>query len=199
MIQKALKFSEEQVKNDGTLTTNLYNRADFGTIFRVIQFFQCYLVSFSDNQYIISPLIFKEFAILALPQLIDISFYSRFCFFQPFLLRKNGFFILSCTLVSVYSESVYGQICGQIRVPNDCHVVLFWGGRSTRKSIRRQRRIAQRAEKKHTNCYMWSNSYREMINMWSAHSSSQQQRTASSFFCRCCIVTQNRTIVKYFP
>ena len=46
-----------------------------------------------------------------------------------------------------------------------CGLVL--GGRSVRKLLRRQRRIASRTEKKHTNRYMWSTSYREMINMWS--------------------------------
>ena len=66
----------------------------------------------------------------------------------------------------MYSGSVYGQRCGQIRVPDDCHVVLFSGDRCARNLLRRQRKTL-RAEKKHTNRHMWSNSYREMINMWS--------------------------------
>ena len=56
-------------------------------------------------------------------------------------------------------------------VKSECRMIdmwsCFWGGRSARKLLRRKRRIASRTEKKHTNRYMWSTSYREMINMWS--------------------------------
>ena len=39
----------------------------------------------------------------------------------------------------------------------------FWGGRSAQKSLRRQKRKMPSAEKKHTNSYMWSTIWKEMI------------------------------------
>ena len=42
-----------------------------------------------------------------------------------------------------------------------------WGGSSTRKSLRRQRRKTQSVDKKHTNRYMWSRTQNEMMIMWS--------------------------------
>ena len=100
MICKTLKHYEKQAKNNGTLTTNLYNLADNDTIFCVIQSFQCYLVSFSDNQYILSPLIFKEFAILALPQDRFLCFSSVIqCFLVLFCQPKRTF---SCSRVLLF-------------------------------------------------------------------------------------------------
>ena len=94
----------------------------------------------------------------------------------------------------MYSGTVYGQICGQIQVPNDSHVVIsFGGGRSTRKLLHRWRKNVWRVEKKHTNRYMWSNSYREMITMWSGTA-----EDGWSSFCRCCIVTLVKGFVKPF-
>jgi len=56
--------------------------------------------------------------------------------------------------------------------------------------------IASRTEKKYTEHYMWSTPHKEMITMWSEKTSSKEKRTASSFFCRCCIVTYKIVIVK---
>ena len=61
----------------------------------------------------------------------------------------------------MYSGFVYGQRCGQIQVPNDCHVVLFSGGRSAHNSLRQQRRKQRRAEKIHKSRNMWSTPYKE--------------------------------------
>ena len=74
----------------------------------------------------------------------------------------------------MYSGSVYGQRCGQIRVPNDWYVVLFLGGRSAQKSLHRKRRNTYGAEKKHSERYMWSSSPKEMITMWSEKSAAPE-------------------------
>ena len=52
----------------------------------------------------------------------------------------------------------------------------FWGGRSAQKSLRRQRRNAQRAEKKYTNNHMWSDLKKEMITMWSGNHKAAKSR-----------------------
>ncbi len=64
-------------------------------------------------------------------------------------------------------------------VKSECQMIdmwsSVWGGRSARKSLRRKRRNLQSAEKKHTNCHMWSSSRKEMITMWSEMSAAKSR------------------------
>ena len=136
-----------------------------------------------------SPLLRKNGAFRLYPNRPEYLFLAVFAFSSPFCYAKTAFsysraLLSPCTPVLFMVKDV---------VKSECRMIVmwssFWGGRSAQKLLRRQRRKAPRIEKKHTNRYMWSNSYREMITMWSAHSSIKEQRTALSFFCRCCIVT----------
>ena len=143
-----------------------------------------------------SPLSTKVEFCRLYPKKLNYLFLAVFAFFSPFCYAKTAFSyspdILSpCTpvlfMVKYVVKSEYRMIDMWSR---------FWGGRSARKSLRRQKRNARersvkadRAKNEHTNHHMWSTSYREMINMWSDKISSKEHRTPSSFFCRCCIVT----------
>ena len=130
------------------------------------------------------------------PQEIELPFSSRFYFFQLFLLRKNGFFILSCTLVSVYSGSVYGQRCGQIRVPNDSHVVMIFGWQKRPKiAPPTEKKCIENRKETHQLLYVVNLILRDDKHVVRTI---RQPRTENCFasFCRCCIVTQKRKIVK---
>ena len=123
------------------------------------------------------------------PNWLIYLFLAVFAFSSPFCYAKTAFscspdLLSPCTPVLFMVKDV---------VKSEYRMIVmwswFWGGRSARKLLRRQRRNAQRSEKKYTNSHMWSTVRKEMISMWSGKSSSQEQRTPSSFFCGCCIVT----------
>ena len=132
------------------------------------------------------------------PNWPEYLFLAVFAFFRPFCYAKTAFSysrdILSpCTPVLFMVKDVVKSEYRMIDMWSS-----VWGGRSAQKLLRRQRRKTYRVQKKHTNLHMWSASQKEMINMWSEQSDSQEQRTTSSFFCRCCIVTYKCKIVKPF-
>ena len=123
-------------------------------------------------------------------------FLAVFAFFSPFCYAKTAFsysraLFSPCTPVLFMVKDVVKSEYRMIDMWSS-----FWGGRSAWNFLRRQRRNISRSEKKHANCHMWSSSRKEMITMWSDKIKQQEQRTALSFFCRCCIVTYNRSFVK---
>lgn len=146
-----------------------------------------------------SPLLRKNESFRLYPNRLIYLFLAVFAFSSPFCYAKTAFsysrtLLSPCTPVLFMVKDV---------VKSECRMIDMWScfraGSSTRKSLRRQRRNIYSAEKKYADRHMWSNSYREMINMWSEQSSSKEQRIASFFLSRCCIVTYNRCFVKSFP
>ena len=123
------------------------------------------------------------------PKKLNYLFLAVFAFSSPFCYAKTAFsysraLLSPCTPVLFMVKDV---------VKSEYRMIVmwswFWGGRSAQKSLLRQRRKTYRVQKKHTNLHMWSTIWKEMINMWSENTSSKEQRTASSFFSRCCILT----------
>ena len=109
------------------------------------------------------------------PKKLNYLFLAVFAFFSPFCYAKTAFSyspdILSpCTPVLFMVKDVVKSEYRMIDMWS-----WFWGGRSARNLLRRQRMIAPRTEKEHANQHMWSNSYREMINMWSERSATQSR------------------------
>ena len=101
------------------------------------------------------------------PNWLIYLFLAVFAFSSPFCYAKTDFSysrdILSpCTPVLFMVKDV---------VKSKYQMIDMWscfrGGSSTRKLLHRWRKNVWRVEKKHTNRYMWSISWKEMITMWS--------------------------------
>jgi hypothetical protein len=74
-------------------------------------------------------------------------------------------------------------------VKSEYRMIDMWSCFQTVEALENCSAGRKKAEKKHSNLHMWSTPQKEMINMWSEQSGSYEQGTASSSFCRCCIVT----------
>ena len=101
------------------------------------------------------------------PKKLNYLFLAVFAFSSPLCYAKTAF-SYSRTLLSPCTPDLFmvkDVVKSKYRMIDMWS--WFWGGRSARKLLRRQRMIASRTEKEHANQHMWSNSYREMINMWS--------------------------------
>ena len=145
-----------------------------------------------------SPLLRKNGAFRLYPNRLIYLFLAVFAFSSPFCYAKTAFsysrtLLSPCTPVPFMVKDV---------VKSERRMIAMWswfrGGRSVRSLLRRQKRIMPITKKKYTNHHMWSTVRKEMINMWSEQSDSQEQRTPLSFFRRCCIVTLMKGFVKPF-
>ena len=120
------------------------------------------------------------------PNWLIYLFLAVFAFSSPFCYAKTAFsysraLLSPCTPVLFMVKNV---------VKSKYRMIVMWscfgGGRSARKFLRRQRRNAQRSEKKYTNSHMWSASQKGMINMWSGRAENTYILLPQVLYCNSC-------------